>query len=158
MFVVVTAYAGSFGRLDFETFFIRQILETPTDWPAKVCEKLSDFRKAYMFKEELQLGGAVQPGVARAFPRRSTLPLRSCCSAQLPRFSVGRSTHRWPHGETLFCFELLLAKKIAVFEWEKTYAPSSPGGSLPFCFLKSSSSVLTMQRRASSRLLVVCVY
>ena len=27
------------GRLDFETCFTRQVLEIPTDWPKKVCEK-----------------------------------------------------------------------------------------------------------------------
>ena len=34
---------------------------------------------------------------------------------------------------------------------------SSPGGSLPFCFSRSSSKVLAMRRRASSRLRAVCV-
>ena len=33
----------------------------------------------------------------------------------------------------------------------------SPGGSLPFCFSRSSSKVLALRRRASSRLPAVCV-
>ena len=41
-------YAWSVG---FWNFFTRRILEIPTDRPRKVCEKLSDFWKAYMFKE-----------------------------------------------------------------------------------------------------------
>ena len=41
-------------RLDFETCFTRQILEIPTDWPKKVCDKNCPILgKAYMFKERL---------------------------------------------------------------------------------------------------------
>ena len=39
MFVALTPYVGSCGRLDFETFFTRQILKILTDRPEIVCKK-----------------------------------------------------------------------------------------------------------------------
>ena len=73
MFVILTACAGSLGngryvdrQLDFETLSTRLPTDLrntigPTDRLVKVCEKSCPISgKAYMFKEELSLGGVLR--------------------------------------------------------------------------------------------------
>ena len=91
---------------------------------------------------------AVQPGVARAFALRSTLSLRSCGSVQLPHFLVGRLSDITLWRNFVLLWASVGWKKKKPFSNGKRHmlqVTSSPAGSLPFCFSRSSSKVIALR-------------
>ena len=76
MLVVLTAYADSCGRLDFETFSLDRSSKHRQTEPQKSAKNCPILEKAYMFKEELQLGGVLRGRVWFAFWSKviSTVP------------------------------------------------------------------------------------
>ena len=96
----------------------------------------------------------------------TSCPARRCSGIRAPLLwlrtassLLGRSPNpQIIHWEIWLCFELFYIKKA--FSNGKRHmllVTSSPGGSLPFCFSRSSSKVLAMRRRAFLRLRAVCV-